>query len=124
MDHGHPASGHDRGKDREGLHHPHHSQEQREKPLGFEEKNRYLTKLLAERGGRDAFTHLPGDLSILDDLLIVSVPEGEKLARDLRLPEPWAGVKLLVEETDATKLRRARDGSFRSVPPGIYRMRQ
>ncbi len=94
----------------------------REERPGFEAKNRYLTKLLAERGGRDAFTHLVGDLSILGGLLIVSVPEGESLTRDIRLPEPWADVRLLVEETDGTRLRRARTGAFRSVPPGIYRM--
>jgi hypothetical protein len=96
----------------------------REERPDFEERNRYLTKLLAERGDRDAFTHLPGDLSILDDLLIVSVPDGDKLTRDLHLPEPWDAVKLLVEETDGSRVRRARDGSFRDVPPGIYRMHQ
>jgi hypothetical protein len=94
----------------------------REERPGFEAKNRYLTRLLAERGDRDAFTHLVGDLSILDDLLIVSVPEGEKLARDLRLPEPWDKVRRLTEETDGTVRRRARSGTFKAVLPGIYRM--
>ena len=95
----------------------------REERPGFEAKNRYVTKLLTERGGRDAFTHLPGDLSVIDDLLIVSVPEGETLTRDIRLPEPWDGVKKLVEETDGTTVKKGRDGLFAAVAPGIYRMK-
>lgn len=79
---------------------------------------------MAEKGGRDAFTHLPGDLSVMDDLLVVSVPEGQDVTRTLRLPKPWADVTLLVEETDATRLRRGRDGSFKGVSPGFYRMQR
>jgi hypothetical protein len=94
----------------------------REERPGFEAKNRYVTKLVKDRGGRDAFTHLPGDLSIIDDLLIVSVPEGETLTRDIRLPAPWDGVKTLTEETDATVVRRGKNGAFKAVAPGIYRM--
>ena len=88
---------------------------------GAEAHNRYLARLLRERGGRDAFTHLPGDLSVLDDLLFVPVTE-PPTPRDLRLPAPWDRARLLVEEIAGTRVKRGKDGVFRAVPPGFYRM--
>ena len=90
---------------------------------GWEEKNRYLNRLLRENGGRSAFTHLPGDLSILEDLLVVPAVEGH-LYSELRLPQEWAGIRFLTEETDGTQIAASEPGVFRHVPTGIYRMRK
>jgi len=100
-----------------------------EKP-GSEECNKFLTKLVREKGGRDAFTHLVGDLSIIDDLLFVNegsghpdfpYPDGEGV---VRLPEPWQDIVKLVEEFDGTTVLRGDDGAFRDVKSGIYRMKR
>lgn len=82
------------------------------------EHNRALCRLLKERGGRRAFTHLPGDLSIMDDLLIVPVGP----PRELRLPEPWAGTAALIDEVGGARFEKDSDGVFRGVGRGIYRM--
>lgn len=96
---------------------------------GSDERNKFLTKLLKEKGGRDAFTHVVGDLSIIDDLLIVN--EGSEHADFphpggpgfVRLPEQWRDVTRLVEEFDGTTVERAADGAFHDVKSGIYRMK-
>ena len=88
---------------------------------GSEARNRCLAALLTERGGRDAFTHLPGDLSILDDLLIVPVPEDAE-ATAFTLPPPWHEVGALASQTDEGRVERSASGAFDRVPPGIYRM--
>jgi len=68
---------------------------------GMEERNRFYTHLLSERGGREALVHLPGDVSILPDyeggaMLFVALagempPHTERPAsrRELRLPPPF-----------------------------------
>jgi len=94
---------------------------------GSEARNKLLTKLLREKGGRQAWTPLVGDLSIheAERLLVVAVPESEaeqKAGQDVRLPEKWAAVTRLVEETDGTVVARAPDGTFKGVKAGIYRM--
>ena len=94
---------------------------------GADVRNRYLTRLLREKGGRDAWVALPGDLSVhaAERLLVVPVPESEaEQAAGVRviLPEPWAGVVRLVEETDGTAIARDDDGAFRGVRAGVYKM--
>lgn len=85
------------------------------------ELSRYFTQLLRERGGRDAFTHLPNDLSILDDLLFV--PFGKKDAtHNIALPATWSEVKRLRAEIGDALLEANGAGAFENVPPGIYRM--
>jgi hypothetical protein len=86
-----------------------------------DEIHQYLTKLLRERGGRDAFTHLPGDLSVLDDLLFVPIYE-KPASREVSLPAPWKGVKALTNEITGQRIARKK-GVFAGVLPGIYRMK-
>ncbi len=86
-------------------------------------RNKYMARLLREKGGRDAWTHVPGDLSILGDLLVVPVPETGDGRRDIHLPAPWDTITRLVEEINGAVIRRDADGAFKSVPPGIYRMK-
>jgi hypothetical protein len=83
---------------------------------------RYLTKLMRDHGGRDVFTHLLGDLSIRDDLLIVpwAAEAGEE--QSFRLPDPWAATATLANELDKAVFRRDADDAFVKVPPGVYRM--
>jgi len=91
----------------------------------WEAHNRYMLRLLHERGGRAAFEALPGDLSVIDDLLFVpscsDLPQG--LHPELRLVRQWESVKELREEITGARVARGADGLFRSVPPGFYRMR-
>ena len=92
---------------------------------GWEDHNRYMLKLLQERGGRSAFTALPGDLSVLDDLLCVpTYPDRPADFRhsELRLPAPWTATSRLHEELTGARLRTKTAGVFRNVPPGFYRM--
>jgi hypothetical protein len=92
---------------------------------GWEEHNRYLLKLLTENGGRDVFTWLPGDLSVLGELLIVPTPHGkpEDFAYpELRLGAAQAKVKRLREELTGAVVTRSKTGVFRHVRPGFYRM--
>ena len=95
----------------------------REAP-GAAAKNKYLAELLKEKGGRDAFTHVPGDLSIMESegLLVVPEREGEPVCSSFTLPGEWNSVTKLEEQTDRTEVTREADGSFHEVPPGIYRM--
>ena len=89
---------------------------------GAEEANRRMTALLRERGGRDAFAHVNGDLSVLDDLLFVPVPEGgDDGGCRVSLPDPWGGVRRLVAD-DGRSYERDGDGGFGDVPSGVYRM--
>jgi hypothetical protein len=91
------------------------------------EHNRLLLHLLQERGGRDAFSWIPGtDLSVLDDLLFVPAHPHQDLRHRLepeRFPAPWDGLRELREEIAGTRLRAGADGAFHDVPPGFYRMR-
>ena len=92
---------------------------------GWEEHNRYLLKLLTEEGGREAFTWLPGDLSVLGDLLIVPTPHGKPddfRHSELRLGTAQGKVKRLREELTGAVVTCGKHGLFRNVRPGIYRM--
>lgn len=92
--------------------------------LEWLEHNRYLTKLLKERGGRAAFVHLPNDLSIIDDLLFVAyggAHSGAQEYSDVRLPAPWDKISVLREEIRGTKYSLEND-TWKNLPPGIYRM--
>jgi hypothetical protein len=100
--------------------------------------NRYVTKLLAERGGPKAFRSLPGDLSVLDGkdaLLFVPVyaehevrdgaspmPEFGLRGNAIRLPKPWAGGVELLEEIAGFSIRADQYGDFVGVGPGVYRI--
>jgi hypothetical protein len=87
-------------------------------------KNRYLARLLAEKGGRSTFIHLPGDLSITEseNLLVVPQLEDKSTYPELRLPANWSDVAGIVEETDGTTVKADPGGVFRNVVPGIYRL--
>lgn len=94
---------------------------------GVAEKNRCLARLLREKGGPRACTALPGDLGVFEaeNMLVVPAPgesSGAPPHPEFRLPVPWGGVKALVEVTDGSRIARATDGAFRSVPAGVYRM--
>jgi hypothetical protein len=83
--------------------------------------NRYLTTLLRERGGRDAFTSLPGDLSVLDDLLFVPSAGGKGEPTNVSLPVAHDAVVCLADVLGVRRIAKT-DGVFRDVPPGVYRM--
>ena len=94
-----------------------------------EEHARFLTTLMAEKGGRDAFTHLPGDLSILDNLLFFPLqgeapPNTEFFpARDLfQLPTPWDDVVRLKGKFSGKVIEKESDGFFRNVVADVYEM--
>ena len=95
-----------------------------------EKINQFMTELLAEHGGRDAFTHLVGDLSVRDDLLFVPVqhPEGTPFARTpgtFTLPAPYDKTVKLVDKFDKKKsFSRLKGGGFKGVPGGIYHMKR
>ena len=90
------------------------------------EHNRYLLKLLQERGGRDAFTWVPGtDFSAMDDLLFLPVKSDWKDDHrygEIRLPAPWNDASTLTEEITGAKVKKSKNDGFRSVKPGFYRM--
>ncbi len=90
----------------------------------FAAKNRYMAALLKAKGGKRAFTHVPGDLSILasERLLVVPFKEGTTVYDTFRLPAPWDAVTTLVEETDGSVVTRGADGTFRDVTAGVYKM--
>ncbi len=93
---------------------------------GWERHNKYMLALLAERGGPGVFTALPGDLSVLDDLLFVPLEYGqtaEHRVPSIQLPDLWSAVRTLTEEITGGHLQCTPDGAFHDVPPGIYRMR-
>ena len=94
-----------------------------------DERNRFFTKLIEEKGGRDAFKHLTGDISIIDDLLFLASAEAPPPntpffpTRDtFALPSPWDDVVKLVEEFGGPTIEKDADGTFSGVKPGIYRM--
>ena len=103
------------------------------------EKNRCLAALLRDHGGPRAFTTLPGDLAIHDTQRLLVVPllraghcgdapagAGGKPTLPpypaFRLPPPWDNVTTLHDAVTAAPHPRAPDGSFRLVPPGVYRL--
>lgn len=92
---------------------------------GWEQHNRFMMQLLKEQGGRRAFSWLPGDLSVRDDLLIVPSP-GDKPADfrfpQVRLGDAQAAVRELREIITGASVPRGRDGVFTKVPAGFYRM--
>jgi hypothetical protein len=95
------------------------------------EHSRFLTKLMEEKGGRDAFTHLPGDLSIIDNLLFFPLqseapPNTEFFpARDLfQLPTPWDDVVRLKGKFNGKVIEKETDGFFRNVVADVYEMEQ
>jgi len=96
---------------------------------GQEKKNRCMADLLRAKGGPHAFTPLPGDLAVMEDenLLVVPMltfPRQVEAYPEIRLPAPWSNVGLLVDEVDGYCVRRNRkNGTFREVPAGIYRMK-
>ncbi len=99
-----------------------------EEQLEHEERNRFFTEFIAQKGGRDAFTHLPGDISLIDDLVFVakSLIHGPPNTvinveyREIRLPAPWNDVTLLKEKFTGKEVKRDDDGAFRKVNWGIY----
>jgi hypothetical protein len=87
------------------------------------EHNRFMVELLRERGGCNAWTHLPHDLSIMDDLLAVPFGHGEhESEHEVSLPAPWNETRVLVEVITGARLEGVEAGRFSSVPSGIYRM--
>ena len=89
---------------------------------GHPDHSRYLARLLADHGGRRAFTPLPGDLSIHDAEKLLIVPVLDEPVAEVRLPEPYQDVAELAEEVTGERIARAADGAFHDVPMGIYRM--
>ncbi len=92
-------------------------------------RNQFFTQLIAEKGGRDAFVHLSGDISLLDDLLLVAQPgepppftERHASRRRVVLPAPWQDVMRLSEMFEQRTIERDPDGAFGDLTPGIYRM--
>jgi hypothetical protein len=86
-----------------------------------ESLNRRMTQLLKERGGKHAFTPVPGDLSVLDDLLIVPYSE-TNCDWTVTLPALWGRINMLIDEQEGTRLVAEKPGAFTHVLPGIYRM--
>jgi hypothetical protein len=93
------------------------------------EHHRFLVELLEKRGGPRAFTHLPGDLSILDNLLFFpktghTPPNTEFFpARDcFALPAPWNDVVRLRGKFNGAVIEKEADGFFRKVVAGVYEM--
>jgi lysophospholipase L1-like esterase len=95
-----------------------------------EMRNQFFTKLVREKGGRDAFIHLPGDISLIEDLLFVAQPgeppphtERHASSRRVLLPAPWHSASALVEVFDERIIERDADGTFSNLEPGIYRIK-
>ncbi|RYX84438.1 hypothetical protein EON83_09955 [bacterium] len=95
----------------------------------WEEQNRFFANFIRENGGRESFVHLPGDISLLNDLLFVALPDEppphtrRPVSRgELRLPKPWTGVVTLRDLFAKGFIERSATGAFMNVPPGIYRM--
>lgn len=94
------------------------------------EYNHFMIKLLAEKGGPEAFTHLIGDISILDNLLFFPKQEGAPPNTDFfptrdsfKLPHPWNKVKTLQGKFHDKVITKNSEGVFLGVTPGIYEMR-
>jgi hypothetical protein len=90
----------------------------------WQKLNQYMTRLLAEKGGRNAFASLPNDLSIIEDLLVVPVDHPqEPTRRQVELPAPWSKTTRLIDVLDSLEIKATRPGIFADVSPGVYRMR-
>ncbi|MCJ8329245.1 MAG: hypothetical protein HRT89_23315 [Lentisphaeria bacterium] len=94
-----------------------------------DEYRQFMTKLLAEKGGPDAFSHLVGDLSIMDDMLFFPVTEGVPPnteffpPRDIIcLPEPWDKITTLTSKFHEHVIEKDADGNFNGLEPGVYVM--
>jgi hypothetical protein len=93
------------------------------------EYHRFLTELLATRGGSRTFTHLPGDLSLLDNLLFFPkqghAPPNIAFfpARDcFTLPAPWDDVMRLRGKFNGAVIAKEPDGFFHNVVADVYEM--
>ena len=82
--------------------------------------NGFITKLMAQRGGRTAFTPLPGDYAMMDDMVIV--PTGELIP--LQLPAPWDEARRLADVVTGEVAECATPGRFVGLKAGIYRLSQ
>lgn len=96
-----------------------------------DEHSQFLTKLMEEKGGRDAFTHLPGDLSIIDNLLFFPLQDEPPPNTDFfpprdffQLPAPWDGVVRLKGKFTGTVIEKEADGFFRNAIADVYEMEQ
>ncbi|HCE46476.1 MAG TPA: hypothetical protein DET40_23270 [Lentisphaeria bacterium] len=89
-------------------------------------KNKYMLELLRDKGGPRAFIPLPGDLAVMESEKLLVVPFLKEPSRnsEFKLPAPWDKTTELVEETDGSVLRRGKDGFFKDVPAGIYKMKR
>jgi len=94
-----------------------------------DEHNRFMVDFLEEKGGRDAFTHLVGDLSIIDDLLFFphqsDTPPNTAFfpsRNNITLPPPWDGVTSLRGKFHDQVIEKNSDGVFTGLTPGIYTM--
>lgn len=94
------------------------------------EHNKFMVKLLAEKGGPEAFTHLVGDISIIDNLLFFPAQEGAPPntdffpARDnIKLPAPWDKVKILRGKFHDSVIKKDSKGVFKGLTAGIYEMK-
>ena len=94
-----------------------------------EEHNRFMNKLLAEKGGPHAFTHLAGDISILDNLLFFPQQEGAPpdtgffpAGDTTLLPEPWDRAATLKGKFHDHVIEKNDEGVFAGLKPGIYEM--
>jgi hypothetical protein len=90
---------------------------------GNERKNRALTKILREKGGRGAWTPLADGLSLLEAERILVVPSASagEPPLEIRLPAPWGEATRLVDLVDEG-IFELRHGVHSNVPPGIYRL--
>jgi len=101
---------------------------------GSEQRNRALTELVAEHGGRKAFLPLPKDLSILlsQKLLVVPAPQdtggwSEEQSEawvypDFQLPAPWHEATTLTDTITGRVFRRGEDAVWTNLKTGIYRI--
>ncbi|MEX0777496.1 MAG: hypothetical protein WD042_17465 [Phycisphaeraceae bacterium] len=85
------------------------------------ELNRYMCKLLSEHGGPGAFDHIPGDLSVQGDLLVVPC-EQHQASIEVRLAPYIEGVETLRCQITERLFHVQADGAFKDVPSGVYRM--
>ncbi len=95
------------------------------------EHNKFLLALLKEKGGRDAFSYVIGDVSIIDNLLFFPQPEDAPPhteffpARDkIKLPKPWDKVKTLKGKFHNKIIKKDKKGMFTGLVPGIYEMEE
>ncbi len=94
-----------------------------------EAHKRFMIKLLAERGGPHAFTHVVGDISILDNLLFFPKQEGAPpntaffpARNNITLPAPWDGITTLRGKFHDSVIEKDCHGVFVGLTAGIYEM--